>query len=198
MTTFFKNNGLPLHLINFFLEAKYNTPVNINDDEIRNFYFCMLYFGYQSEKMRIELCNLLKQYFPSIKFNIILVNHRTIGSIFKHKDTLNKGMHSAVAYLYPKCGAQYVGSTIRNLSTRAAEHAGVSVRTGLPLSQLSQSHIRDHVIPCNSNQISLDHFSIIGTNNNICELRILESLHIFQIKPQRNSIQFAYPLSIVR
>ena len=109
-------------------------------------------------------------------------------------------MRSAVAYKYqcPKCGAQYVGSTIRNLSTRAAEHAGVSVRTGLPLSQPCQSHIRDHVISCNSNQISLDHFSIIGTNSNICELRILESLHIFQIKPQLNSMQSAYPLSIVR
>ena len=204
VTTFFKNNGFPLHLIQNkiknFLEAKYNTPVNINDDEIRNFYFSMPYFGSQSEKMRIELCNLLKQYFPSIKFNIILVNHHTIGSLFKHKDTLNKGMRSAVAYIYqcPKCGAQYVGSTIRNLSTRAAEHAGVSVRTGLPLSQPCQSHIRDHVISCNSNQISLDHFSIIGTNSNICELRILESLHIFQIKPQLNSMQSAYPLSIVR
>ena len=56
-------------------------------------------------------------------------------------------MRSAVAYIYqcPKCGAQYVGSTNRNLSTRAAEHAGVSVRTGLPLSQPCQSHIRDHV-----------------------------------------------------
>ena len=56
-------------------------------------------------------------------------------------------MRSAVAYIYqcPKCGAQYVGSTNRNLSTRAAEHAGVSVRTGLHLSQPCQSHIRDHV-----------------------------------------------------
>ena len=94
VTTFFKNNGFPLHLIKnkikFFLEAKYNTPVNINDDEIRNFYFSMPYFGSQSEKMRIELCNLLKQYFPSIKFNVILVNHHTIGSLLKHKDTLNK------------------------------------------------------------------------------------------------------------
>ena len=50
--------------------------------------------------MRIELCNLLKQYFPSIKFNIILVYQRTIGSLFKHKDTLNKGMRSAVVYIH--------------------------------------------------------------------------------------------------
>ena len=65
------------------------------------------------KKMRVELCNLLKQYFPTIKFNIILVTHHTIGSLFNHKDTLNKGMRSAVAYINqcPKCGAQYVGST---------------------------------------------------------------------------------------
>ena len=135
---------------------------------------CPILVTMESEKMRIELCNLLKQYFPTIKFNIILVNHHTKGSLFKHKDTLHKGVRSAVAYIYQcsKCGAQYIGSTIRNLSTRAAEHTGVSVRTGLPLSQPSHSHIHDHVISCNSNQISLDHFSIIGTNNNNCELRI--------------------------
>ena len=91
----------------------------MNSDEIRNFYFSLPYFGYQSEKTRVELCNLMKQYFPSIKFNIILVDHDTIGSLFKHKDTLNKGMCLAVDYIYqcPKCGAQYLGSTIRNLST---------------------------------------------------------------------------------
>ena len=54
MTSFFQSNGFPLHLIQnkikFFLEAKYNTPVNINSDEIRNFYFSLPYFGYQSEK----------------------------------------------------------------------------------------------------------------------------------------------------
>ena len=61
------------------------------------------------------------------------------------------------------------------LTTRATSKLElVTVRTGLPLSQPSQSHIRDHAIFCNSNQISLDHFSIIGTNNKICELRILE------------------------
>ena len=76
--------------------------MNFNDNETRNFYFSMPYFGYQSEKMRVELCNLLKQYFTTIKFNIILVNHHTIGSHFKHQDTLNKSMSSAVAYIYTR------------------------------------------------------------------------------------------------
>ena len=59
-----------------------------------------------------------------------------IGSLFRNKDTLNKGMRSAVVYKYvcPACGVQYVGST-----TRAAKHAGISVRTGVHLSQPSQS-----------------------------------------------------------
>ena len=89
--------------------------------------------------------NFIRQYFPDFSSNIILVNRFTIGSLFRNKDTLNKGMRSAVVYKYvcPACGAQYVGSTTQNLATRAAEHAGISVRTEVPLSQPSQSHIRD-------------------------------------------------------
>ena len=53
-----------------------------------------------------------------------------------------------VVYKYgcPKCGDQYVGSTVRSLATRTAEHAGISVRTGLPLSQPPQSQIREHLL----------------------------------------------------
>ena len=65
--------------------------------------------------------------------------------------------------------------TTRSLATRAAEHAEISVRTGVPLSQPSQSHIRDHLLTCGGPQIALNHFEIIGTcNNNSLELRILE------------------------
>ena len=91
--------------------------------------------------------------FPTIKFNNILVSHLSIGSLSKHKyKQKSKGMRSAVVYKYqcPKCGAQYVGSTIRNLSTRAAKHSGVSVRIRLSLSQPSQSHIRNHIIASES------------------------------------------------
>ena len=144
--------------------------------------------------------NLLRQYFPNYSSNIILVNWFTIGSLFRNKDILNKGMLSAVVYKYvcPACGAQYVGSTTRSLATRAAEHAGISVRTGVPLSQPSQSHIRDHLLTCGGPQIALNHFEIIGTyNNNSLELRILESLHIAKIKPSLNCMKPAYPLSLV-
>ena len=109
-------------------------------------------------------------------------------------------MRSAVVYKYvcPECGAQYVGSITRSLATRAAEHSGISVRTGVPISQPFQSHIRDHLLTCGGPQIALNHFEIIATcNNNSIELRILESLHIAKITPSLNCMKSAYPLSLV-
>ena len=78
VTSFFKSNGCPLHLI---------------QNKIIFFFIIVT----SLKKIRVELCNLLKQYFPSIKFNIILVNRHTIGSLFNHKDRLNKDTRSAVA-----------------------------------------------------------------------------------------------------
>ena len=81
---------------------------------------------------------------------------------------------------------QYVSYTVRSLATRTAEHADVSVRTGLPLSQPHQSHIREHLFDCGGPQICLDHFDVIGTCNSSNELRLLQSLHIHKIKPKLN------------
>ena len=179
---FFLNNGFPVQFIeskiNKFLHSKY---CNITNNQ--KLYFSLPFFGHQSEKLKDDLLNLLRQYFPDYSSNIILVNRFTIGS---------------PAYVCPACGAQYVGSTTRSLATRAAEHAGISVRTGVPLSQPPQSHIRDHLLTCGGPQIALNHFEIIGTcNNNSLELRILESLHIAKIKTSLNCMKSAYPLSLV-
>ena len=49
-------------------------------------------------------------------------------------------------------------------------------------------------LTCGWPQIALDHFEIIGTyNNNILELRILESLHIAKIKPLFNCMKSVHP-----
>ena len=55
-----------------------------------------------------------------------------------------------------------------------------------------------NVIPkkCNSS-IVLDNFNIIDRMNNITDLRILESLHIFKLRPHLNESQSAFPLTIV-
>ena len=185
--------------INKFLHKKYspNNEVPLNDN--KNFYFSLQYFGNQSEKFKTELNTLLNKYFKDLNFNIILVNKFTIGSLFKCKDTLHKGMQANVVYKYccPNYGISYIGSTIRNLSTRAAEHAGVSVRTQRSLSQPPHSHIREHHVTCKSPAINIEHFAILGKNSNKIDIRILESLYINKQKPVLNSSQSAYPLYIV-
>ena len=57
-------------------------------------------------------------------------------------------MLSSLVYKYvcPRCELR--GSTSRNLLTRVAEHAGVSYRTGVPLSNPPHSSTRDHNLEC--------------------------------------------------
>ena len=88
--------------------------------------------------MKLEMQNVLMNLVPSVKFVFILSNTRTIGSLFKFKDTLPKESRSCVIYKYvcSQCEATYVGSTIRTLHTRMSEHFGVSPRTGHNLRSL--------------------------------------------------------------
>ena len=54
-----------------------------------------------------------------------------------------------------------------------------------------------HSLSCNSN-VHIRDFSIIGTLNNIVDLRVLESLHVHKPKPIINSTVSAFPLLIVK
>ena len=172
----------------------------VDDSPKDNVFISLPYFGLQSEKLKLELTSLLNKYFENIKFKTVLVNKQTIGGLFQYKDILDKGMASAVVYKYccPKCGAHCVGSTCRRLDTRAAEHAGVSVRTGLPLYIQPFTFSYQRAFPLlwwSSGSPCL--IDIIGRCGNIIDLRILESLHILKNKPKINASQTAYPLYIV-
>ena len=148
-----------------------------------NLFFVFPYFGKQSEKFKSDILKLFHKYFTNHQFHIILTNNFTIGSLFNYKDRLIKGMTASTVYKWscPNCRAHYIGSSSRNLYFRAAEHAGLSYRTGQPLSSPPQSSIRDHAVICNSSQyINSDHFQIIGTSKNTTELRIF--LSTFSLK----------------
>ena len=205
LSGFFCNNGYPKHLfdscVSKFLNKKYDnlaTQPELSLDQ--DFFFSLPYFGVQSEKLKTELLCLMEKYFPSIKFRAILTNRFTIGSLFQHKDKLPDHMRSSIIYSYgcPQCGSRYVGSSSRNFYIRVREHAGLSYRTGVPLSCPSQSSIRDHATSCGVPVVSKD-FSILGNvSSNLIELRILESLYIHKLKPPLNSTVSAYPLKVVR
>ena len=80
-------------------------------------------------------------------------------------------------YVCPRCELSYIGSTSRNLLTRVGEHAGVSYRTGVPLSNPPHSSIRDHNLKCIPT-IQLKNFTILSMSANDEDLKVIESLHI--------------------
>ena len=180
----------------------YNTPVvpvpdSVNSESVR--YFVIPYFGKQAEQLKSELKLILGKYFPSITFRIILSNSFKISSFFQYKDKLPMFMRSCVVYKFSctLCSvSEYVGSTVRTLGNRIAEHSGRSYRTGALLCQPSHSAIRNHCEECGVN-IKLEHFKILGHTSNNVDVRILESMHIYKCKPILNDMSSSFPLSIV-
>ena len=205
LISFFNKNGFSINLIrnniSKFLKSKYicnnNTNTN-NDHNLQQLYFSFPFFGSQSEKLKKELGNLLHKYFPSIKFNIILVNNSKIGNFFNYKDKLDTSMESSLVYKFScgRCSSEYVGCSRRALCVRVSEHRGISFRTGHSLTSPPHSNIRHHVSECHSN-ISINNFKIIDRCSNNTDLFILESLHIFKRKPTLNNSLSSYPLYLV-
>ena len=202
MKKYFHSNGFPIHVLDnqikkFMDNIFVKRPVYYTADK-KKLYHSLPYFGSQSEKLKLELNQLLSKYFMHIDFKLVLVNNFSIGSLFKFKDQLPKSMLSSIVYKYScaQCASEYIGSTIRTLKTRVAEHAGRSYRTDRPLARPSHSSIRDHLEHCDS-QIREQNFSVIGSTSNPTDLRILESLHIFKHKPNLNDMQSAFPLKII-
>ena len=148
--------------------------------------------------MKKDLARLLSHFLPTKCFRLVLSNPFRIGNFFNHKDKLPCALRSSVIYKFccPQCGSSYVGSTMRTLGQRIAEHRGVSYRTNRILTQPSHSAIRDHAFTCDA-RVHPSNFNIIGSAFNLLELRILESLHIFKDKPSLNETSSAFPLSIV-
>ena len=86
--------------------------------------------------------------------------------------------------------------TTHTLGTRVAEHAGISFRTGIPLTSPPYSAVRDHSDLCSTN-VDMNNFKVLANSSIVIDLKILESLHIFKSRPGLNSPLSSYPLLIV-
>ena len=202
LRNYFNDNGFTsgtfYRIVNKFLHKKFsvnNKPAEFNKDLI---YVAMPYFGVQSEQLKKDLFVLICKFFPNLNIKIILVNKFTIGSLFNYKEKLNDCMRSNVIYKFScaNCASDYIGMTSRNLFIRICEHAGISFRTNLVLSQPPYSAVREHARSCN-NIPNQDHFKIIDSSNNSLDLKLLESLHIQKLKPSLNNTLSSQPLLIV-
>ena len=112
--------------------------------------------------VRLEITTLLGHFYPQINFKFILNNQLSIESFFKFKDRIPYVLQSCVVvYKFSggQCTSMYIGESYRHLSTRIAEHRGISVRTGQTLNPPNSS-IRDHTLQA-GHDINTNCFKII-------------------------------------
>ena len=143
-----------------------------------------------------EIRKIVEKHIPAVKLKLIPKNPLTIGSIFPLKERLDPLMTSGVVYEFncPRCDlGRYIGSTRRLLKVRAAEHMGVSYRTGMKINNPEYSNIRNHTRKC-KHKLDYKDFKIIGKASNDHLLAITESLLIKQTIPQLNVQTSATPL----
>ena len=137
-------------------------------------------------------------FLPHLNLCIILSNKLTIGSFLHLKDKIPAELRHYVVYKF-RCAqwaSEYMGSTIRPLYVRVAEHSGRSPRTNNLVSQPRISAIRDHAIRL-AHSLSIDNFTMLGSNPSDFNVRILEYIFIYKCKPKLNSTQSAVSLVII-
>ena len=69
-------------------------------------YIVLPYFGPQSDKLKLEVFEILKKYFTVVDFKIISLNKSTIGQFFNFKDKLPRAMLSSIIYSLVVTGAR--------------------------------------------------------------------------------------------
>ena len=107
--------------------------------------------------------------------------------MFSYKDKLPPLLVSNVIYKFTcgQCSAAYIGETRKQLQVRVCQHRGVSFRNPMTaLSNPENNKILAHSFDKN-HQISENNFKILTTCNSY-DLRTLESIFIFEQKPQLN------------
>ena len=199
-------NGFPRKLIDeqveFFMNKKLDPPPTVITVPKKPFYYKLPYFGHKSIILAIQITKIINENYFHLNSNNILINNSKIGSMFPYKDRLPMSMRSSVIYKYScpiGCGSAYVGSTIRTLETRIAEHRGVSIRTNKTQASQRASSIRAHHSSSSqcSGSVCADSFSVLDSSQGLVNLRILESLYIVKTKPNLNEMNSAFPLKIV-
>ena len=199
LKTFFMRNGFPISLFELcvkrFLDKRYISKVPVLTVPKKKLFISLPFFGLLSDELAVFLKEILPEYYPQINFNLCFKNSFTIASFFNYKDRLPADLCSNVIYEYTcgTCNSSYIGSTTKQSKIRFYQHKGISHRTSRPLSNPQHSSPRIHCEQQN-HPFSIKDFSIIATSNNSSELRTLESLYIYNRKPDLNIDQSATPL----
>ena len=188
---YFKTNNFPLNIVYKQIKSFLNKLYEPKELQIivpkKRLYIKFPYFGYISEKIKDDINKLLTKYFSHLDLRLCFVNSFQIGSFFNHKDRLDDDMCSSIIYLFTceECNSQYIGSSIRQLRCRVAEHMHLSPRSKLPILSPNFSSIMEHHKET-KHSLSPNNFKIL-CNSNKSDIRLLESIYIHKLKPKLNN-----------
>ena len=156
------------------------------------------YLGSVSNKVKLRLKSLAKQFLPSANILVVFKPRPRLSSLLQFKDKLPNYLLSGAIYKYTcsSCNATYIGKTKRHIRHRFAEHAGRSPLTGKLVKGQQSTTVRDHMLVCNT-QVCPEDFKIIGTDgNNNLSLKVKESLFIMKERPDLNIQGKSIPLTL--
>ena len=151
-------------------------------------YIKLPFYGKTSYDMRKKLSQQLRYNFPAIDFKFVFSNNFTIGSFFNTKDRIPEAVCSNVVYEFncPSCPARYIGCTTRSFKIRTFEHIGKSFRTGMFLSKMPFSAVREHSFE-HDHAFSVKDFKIIARFQNAEDTFIAEKILIQKLGPELNA-----------
>jgi hypothetical protein len=111
---------------------------------------------------------------------------------------LPPSLASCVIYKYQcgQCPAAYIGETKKQLYVRVSQHKRVSYRSGQLITTPVHSKIRNHALELD-HPIHEENFKIIDHCQDL-DLRILESIYIFNTNPNLNDHASSADLFILR
>ena len=157
--------------------------------------------GNKPLQLRTRLVNSKENNLKFSKLKPIFQSSCKLGSLFRHRDSLEKEMRSDIVYRYSKCKVTYYGKTYRQFSTGAAEQVGISNLTAKRLKSVKKLAKSDHLLECNCSidfdiKDIFDRFNILASDTNKFRLPIKESLLIKRDQPQLNKTNKSFPLKL--
>lgn len=202
LQNFFISNGFPTFLIdktiNKFLNNIFCKPEVCLTVPKQVIYVKLPFIGPLSYDTVTYLQKTLVQYFPQINFRFSLNNSFKVANFFMYKDRLPDELRSNIIYNFKcsVCNATYIGSTSKQSKIRFSQHLGISYRTNNPYAEPQHSAPRIHAESSN-HPFKYSDFSIIDSCQLRNNIRILESIHIYNQRPTLNIDHSAVPLNIL-
>ena len=138
-----------------------------------------LYIGYYSSYTGRKISSIVNKYCKDLNVKIIFSPFK-LSTMFSPKDFIPDSLKSRVVYQFTcaSCGARYIGETNRHFNTRVNEH----------LFRDKISHIFKHLSASKGcrDKCDISCFKILDHASTCSQLKIKESFHIEQLKPELN------------